>query len=387
MANRTVQLYKYTKLPNGWRYCKAVFYPNNRVKPNAVVTPTGEETIKEGYYCLSYNRKWEPVGNDPAEAVRLLMKKRGELLTVANGGTVVQEPEGESKVAGTLHSAFESWVQDFIDGGAHADTIAAKRLVAKEFQESCKVKTLAAVTRQMCQKYINEWLKKQGNDDRTRFNKFLHLRQFLKFKGINSLLTTKDSPPYHLKDPVALEDEDLALFWRVCTGHKKLLYTVLLQCGLRLQEIQTLRWADLIGGNEPHIKIQPRPEWNYVPKRHHCREIPIADPELWAQLMSRKMLLSRFSPLVFHTKSGKPLTHLWDDTQAIFKKTDIDMIKAHPHCFRATFCTTLLRQNFPMPDIMCVMGHSDVQSTMRYMAVLQKKDLHAKMAKVKFAVA
>ena len=40
-----------------------------------------------------------------------------------------------------------------------------------------------------------------------------------------------------------------------------------------------------------------------------------------------------------------------------------------------------------MPDIMKVMGHKDVQSTMRYMAVLQKKDLHAKMAKVKFAVA
>ena len=121
MANRTVQLYKYTKLPTGWRYCKAVFYPNNRIKPHAVLTPDGEQTIKDGYYCLSYNRKWEPVGNDPAEAVRLLMKKRGELLTVANGGSVVQEPEGETKVAGTLHSAFEAWVQDFIDGGAHAD--------------------------------------------------------------------------------------------------------------------------------------------------------------------------------------------------------------------------------------------------------------------------
>ena len=32
-------------------------------------------------------------------------------------------------------------------------------------------------------------------------------------------------------------------------------------------------------------------------------------------------------------------------------------------------------------------GHKDVQSKMRYMAVLQKKDLHAKRAKVKFAVA
>ena len=110
MANRRIQLYKYTKLPTGWRYCKAVFYPNNRVKPHAVLTPNGEQTIKDGYYCLSYNRKWEPIGNDPAEAVRLLMKKRGELLTVANGGSVVQEPEGEPKVADTLHSAFEAWV-------------------------------------------------------------------------------------------------------------------------------------------------------------------------------------------------------------------------------------------------------------------------------------
>ena len=160
MANRIVQLYKYTKLPSGLRYCKAMFYPNNRIKPLAVLTPGGDQTVKDGCYCLFYNLKWEPVGNDPAEAVRLLMKKRGELLTVTNGGGVVQEPEGELKVPSTLHSAFEAWVQDFIDGGAHADTIAAKRLVAKEFQTSCKLKTLAAVTRQMCLQYINAWLQK-----------------------------------------------------------------------------------------------------------------------------------------------------------------------------------------------------------------------------------
>jgi len=114
LANRTVQLYKYTKLPTGWRYCKAVFYSNNRIKPHAVLTQDGEQTIKDGNYCLFFNRNWEPVGNDPAEAVRLLMKKRGELLTVANGGSVVQELEGEAKVAGTLHSGFDAWVQDFM---------------------------------------------------------------------------------------------------------------------------------------------------------------------------------------------------------------------------------------------------------------------------------
>jgi hypothetical protein len=90
MANRAVQLYKYIKLPDlGWRYCKAVFYPNSRIKAHAFMTPTGEQTIKDGCYCLYYNRKWEPVGNEPIEAQRLLLRKRGELQTIVNGGTVL----------------------------------------------------------------------------------------------------------------------------------------------------------------------------------------------------------------------------------------------------------------------------------------------------------
>lgn len=381
MASKRVQLYKYTKLDGRWKYRKAVFYPNNRIKPHAVQTPTGEQTIKDGNYCLSYARRWEPVGNDPIEAQRLLLRKRGELQTVANGGTVVQSAPN---VSGTLQSAFDAWVQDRIDGGAHKDTVDAKKLVAKEFQASCKVKTLAAVTRQMCQQYLNAWLQKQGNEDRTRFNKFLHLRQFLAFHKID-LLTLADKPKYTTDDPVALDDNELELFWKVCPGHKKAMYMVLLECGLRKQEIQTLRWVDLIAGKEPHIKIQERPEWKFVPKLHHCRDVPIGDEELWALLMRKKMLSK--SVLVFHTKSGKPLTHLWDDTQALFKKTGVDMAKAHPHCFRATYCTTLMRQNVALPDIMALMGHKDMASTTRYAAVLSKQKRHERVALVKFKVA
>jgi site-specific recombinase XerD len=63
------------------------------------------------------------------------------------------------------------------------------------------------------------------------------------------------------------------------------------------------------------------------------------------------------------------------------------MEKAHPHTFRATFCTTLLRQGVPIPDVMRLMGHKDVASTMRYMAVLRRSELREKIANVKFAVA
>jgi integrase len=239
---------------------------------------------------------------------------------------------------------------------------------------------LASVTRSICLKYINEWLKKRGNGDRTRFNKYLHLRQWLKFHKLEHL-TTADKPAYEDPDPVALEDEELETFWKVCPPHKRLMYTVLLCCGLRKAEIQTLRWVDLVGGNEPHVKIQSRPEWNYIPKRHHCRNVPIADQELWAQLMRRKMVQGSKSPLVFHTASGKPLTHLWEDTQRIFRNATLNMEKAHPHCFRATYCTTLLRQGVALPDIMHVMGHKDMASTTRYTAVLSKQKRHERVAR------
>jgi hypothetical protein len=137
------------------------------------MTPTGEQTVKDGYYVLSYARKWEPVGNDPIEAHRLLLLRRGELATLAHGGSVTSTAPTDTKVSVTVKDAFEAWVQDHADGGADPETVRIKRGVAREFQESCNQKMLANVTRQMCLRFINEFLKKRGNGDRTRFNKLL----------------------------------------------------------------------------------------------------------------------------------------------------------------------------------------------------------------------
>ena len=115
-------------------------------------------------------------------------------------------------------------------------------------------------------------------------------------------------------------------------------------------------------------------------------------PEPLLEKLRVKMLTSK-SDLVFATKSGKPKKELWDDVQALFKKVDknipgaVPNEKWHPHTFRATYCTTLLRQNVPIPDVMLLMGHKSVESTMRYMAVLQKTKLRERLAGVKFPVA
>jgi integrase len=257
-------------------------------------------------------------------------------------------------------------------------------MVGREFQQSCKAKMLSALTRADCLRYFNAWLKAQGNGDRTRCNKFLHLKMFLTWAGLRELVASADKPKYSSEDPIAIEDHELTRFWQVCPNYKKLLYRLLLECGLRKQEIQTLRWIDIVGGEEPHVQIRPRPEYNYIPKAHHCRDIGIKD-ELYAELMHRKMVSKH--PLVFCTRSGRPLKHFWDDVQAIFKRAGLDMRKAHIHAFRSTFCTTLLRDGMTLQDAMVAMGHSEVESTMRYMAVLERKALHAKLTGVKFKVA
>ncbi|MCU1297990.1 MAG: hypothetical protein JWO91_2268 [Acidobacteriaceae bacterium] len=69
MANRRVTLYKYIKIPpTTWRYYRAVFSTNNKLKPHCVLTPSGEQRHEEGQYYLGYRnvtgQVWEPIGND-----------------------------------------------------------------------------------------------------------------------------------------------------------------------------------------------------------------------------------------------------------------------------------------------------------------------------------
>jgi hypothetical protein len=71
MASRTVQLWKYVKVDGKWKYLKAVFYPNFKIKPHALLVNKVEQTIKNGYYALSCGRGWLQVGNGPKKPTRL----------------------------------------------------------------------------------------------------------------------------------------------------------------------------------------------------------------------------------------------------------------------------------------------------------------------------
>ncbi len=386
MANTRVALYKYIKLSSGcWRYCKPAYATNNKLKPHVILTPDGKpERHEEGQYYLGYRngaQVWEPVGNDPAEAQRLVKKKKSELAYKAHGGEIVQHADLAPE--GTLRAAIADFLEEIENGDWHKETYAAKQQVLDDFAAFAKVRLLSQVTRKLCLTYLNRHLREQGNGDRTRFNKFLHLRQFLIKSGITDLLTTADSPKYCQGDPVCFEDDELKAFFEHCPAKHRLLFTVLLYCGLRFKEALTLRWVD-IDWQTGLVKVQPRPEYKFRPKEHHVRDVPIPDALILELKASKQHSFS--SPLVFVTRTGLPRTHMLEDCKHICGLAKIAEGKSHLHTFRATYCTTLLRQGVAVQDVQQLMGHTDVASTMRYMAKMRKEDLREKVNAVKFAV-
>ena len=67
-------IYKYVRLQGkGWRYARATFHSNGKIKPNIVIVKgadgkAAEEKHAEGAYFLNFNNTWIPVGADALEA-------------------------------------------------------------------------------------------------------------------------------------------------------------------------------------------------------------------------------------------------------------------------------------------------------------------------------
>lgn len=314
MANIAASIVVYAKLPNiGWRRGSLITARNRRVRTDAMLYNGVEYPVTNPLYQIrTYEgkvAKYTTIGND-LEAAEAVLRKyvasrqlvaAHETLGIITPGATDEPTATEPTSSRTLEEALADWVQEIIDGGWDSETVRAKRTMGKEFMDSCGVKLLSAVTRQHCLQYINDYCTKLGNSNRTRWNKYGRLKEFLTREKME-LLTSKDAPKYAEEDPLGLEADELEKFWKVCPEKKRLMYEVFLYCGLRMGELQTLRWVDIDfqGG---FIRIVERPEWAWKPKKYHFRLVPVSDGLL--EQLRQRQLTSKYA-LVFHTRTGNP---------------------------------------------------------------------------------
>src|SRR5258707_5133444 len=73
MAISKYPLHKYVKVDGTWRYCKAAYHDNSKIKPDIVFVNMKQALLEkhpEGRYYMSHNGQWLDAGTDALEAHR-----------------------------------------------------------------------------------------------------------------------------------------------------------------------------------------------------------------------------------------------------------------------------------------------------------------------------
>src|SRR5437667_12299618 len=121
-------------------------------------------------------------------------------------------------------------------------------------------------------------------------------------------------------------------------------------------------------------------------KAHDTRLLPVDwQPKTWEdrdiegpdELLKILKELPRRGKLVFANSNGNKYTHSWDDCIEIAEKANVQ--DAHPHKFRATFATRNLQNGIDLKTVQALLGHKDIELTIRYLAKTESKKVREKV--------
>jgi hypothetical protein len=163
--SQDARLYKYVRLPSGWKYLRADYSENFGLKPHSVFLPkTNTPTVVEGgKYVASDGGKWHPLSPDPNEAWTLFKLYRNEgrksqlevksqqlrqQLATGKKAVVQEEKPKVLTVGDAIGNFLKSYRLKILSGGRKPRTYDAIEDILVAFKTATGEETpLAAVTR------------------------------------------------------------------------------------------------------------------------------------------------------------------------------------------------------------------------------------------------
>jgi integrase len=268
-------------------------------------------------------------------------------------------------------------------------TLSAHSLALSEFQSFAARQHIAFVdeiTKPHMRKFYDELIG-GGNAPFTAGNKLLKVNAFyrailgldpgkgvIKKKDYKRELTPSRIPEIYGKAEIE------ALF-KAMDGYDNLLFSVLLQAGLRKKELMYLEDGDLTqdeiapGKWKCQLRIESKPHWKHLTKTGDARTVLI--PKALMDRLQGRKAAPRPSSLLFGAGTGKPDWHILDRLKSIAGRAGIDPSKATLHRFRATCATDWLRskdlggRGFDIGFVRQQLGHRDLQSIEHYLALVK----------------
>jgi integrase len=303
----------------------------------------------------------------------------------ANADSDGTAPVTESVAAGILGSLAVS-IDKFLDeveANKQPKTYASYQNSLTMFREFCHKTDLGHIERADIIAF-KSWLKNRTYADgskmspRTWYNNFLNVSVFFKWAGrsFKSMGITKgDWFPKPEREPEAYTPEELTALFSAAEDDERLVLKSLLNTGFRSGELAHLTYGD-IDARHSIWRVRAKTlalaggkrEWK--PKTTDSeREMPVHD-DLTKRIMARKRTLGASdNDLIFPNSEGNPDSHLIRIVKRVAKRAKVTG-RVDDHKFRSTAITLWLRAGSSVPDVASWVGHSDLQTILRYAAKL-----------------
>jgi integrase len=364
--NREVNVTKRVQTAQGLRYCPVGLSANGRIKPDVVLVNGKPEHHAEGAYYLEWRdgakRIRLSVGKDAADASARRQRKEAELNAVNNGVSVVPQ-DGQNG-----HRSLSVAVTEYLEEtklSKKPKTYAAYNTALSYFTESCPKLYVKDIERSDLLKFSAFLRDEKKLHPRTCWNKFSNVMSFLKAQDIRGLVGKNDWPRFVEEEPEVYEREELDTLFAKCDANERLWFEFFLMTGMREQEVMHCSWAD-INLSRATVTVRYKPEYGFSPKNYREREIPIPT-KLVDQLKVFKAKSDKTCGLVFPTAGCKPKLNFLDTLKAIADRAKLRKDNFRLHKFRATFATWSLWAGVDIRTVQQWLGHSDMESTMRYL--------------------
>ena len=134
---------------------------------------------------------------------------------------------------------------------------------------------------------------------------------------------------------------------------------------MREQEVMYCYWSD-INLKANTVKVTHKPDRSWAPKAYKERTIPFPN-KLTDLLKAWKAKADKTCELVFPTSGCKPKMNFLDDLKAVAERAQLEPDNCWLHKFRATFATWHLWAGVDLRTVQAWLGHTDLESTMRYL--------------------
>jgi integrase len=302
--------------------------------------------------------------------------KEAELNAVNHGvGVVPENGNGQQSLSAAVAEYLEETKLS-----KKPKTLAAYSTALAYFVESCHKINLADVDRKDLLKFAAFLRDEKGQAPRSVYNKFENVMTFLKAQGIRGLVGKSDWPRFVEEEPEVYEKEELDTLFAKCHADERLWFEFFLMTGMREQEVMHCSWAD-INLSRGTVTVRYKPEYGFSPKNYREREIPIP-ARLVTSLKAEKERRDKTCGLVFPTAGCRPKLDFLDTLKTVAERAKLNKENFWLHKFRATFATWSLWAGVDLRTVQQWLGHSDMESTMRYLKPSRSQKVREKVNEI-----